>query len=782
MTPLFPARDHLVSIRQGKGGDCYLLSSLECLLNGDTASRAQIESMFTQTATGVELRIKPNAQSARLQKDKLAGKYEYRKDPITGDDIFIISNQRLKEIDAAYRGVRSNSLAVKILERISAYYYVGDWNQFEVLASVVAHDINNRHDKTSTEFVGDLLGFNAHNYPGSSFEKILKLQELDPNQAVYISMSYGDKDAFDQIHGRHALRLKSFAKIGYDQYRLKLINPWDNSPDKVETLVLSSAELASRKARFCVYSTDAHEHELKMMLTQCSSEQAKYALGNKELFKNLLQKKKSEGLKQDELSDLIAQHKRLSSPQRHLEGGDLHIEEIEPIIIEQKINPDVYKKRLLINPHDEELASSLLAQLKLHNMKVDPLFMHQYVIEPAASNNSKRLGSYGIEAERSNIYSALVGYHFLGAQAENSLTRSMQLRFYLASGVFPQDEINKLFTPSQLMTLTLANCLTDLSFEILLQSSRANSLKDYVQNIDFTHIDKRCVEELMARTNLGSIGNLNRRLTTIAAINPSLAQQIIEVQLGVEPPSLAKERIMSLQSVEGRLRIERNARKLLEPITTITAHFREYDSNTVQNITARKRELIDQVLELAKDPQMIAADDTLRLLGKESLVKQKIAEIEKKGAFHEKNLLLKAEKIKILQAINFTSRLNTIEQMKERLVREAKTNSNYDRAATRAKVLCGRLDRIHKQFLNDPTMSTSTFKEEVGEEIKGALDVLKVHRGWKKILESLANAIVSLAEAMGLKSKNSRWSLLEVKTESRKTAEEFVESINKLSH
>ncbi len=141
--------------------------------------------------------------------------------------------------------MQSNSLAVKILERISAYYYLGDWSISLHEASVVAHNISNRHDKTSTEFVGDLLGIKAHNYSKSDYKEILNLNEFDPHKAIYVSIAYGAVHRDGRIHGRHALRLKNMQKIdSSDKYRLELINPWNN--EKTEELIVSEEELSNR--------------------------------------------------------------------------------------------------------------------------------------------------------------------------------------------------------------------------------------------------------------------------------------------------------------------------------------------------------------------------------------------------------------------------------------------------------------------------------------------------------------------------------------------------------
>ncbi|WP_115704293.1 hypothetical protein [Legionella sainthelensi] len=258
-TPLFPKNDAFVTIRQGKTGDCYLLAALDCILNSGPEGYAAIKSLFKEREDGVEVRIKSTDLTQYLQKEKLHGKYNYHYDPMTNQDVFFIDKKKLQEIDQTTYGVKSNSLAIKILERLSSYYLVSDWDQKLPLASIVAHKTSKRHKETSTKFMGQLLGFMAHDT--RDVHEIVRLKTIAPQSPIYISMSYGQVDAHGERHGRHALRIDKIipnanSAGGYD---FVLVNPWDNQ--KRETYSLD--EILERKCRFSVFSTKPYKNDLK---------------------------------------------------------------------------------------------------------------------------------------------------------------------------------------------------------------------------------------------------------------------------------------------------------------------------------------------------------------------------------------------------------------------------------------------------------------------------------------------------------------------------------------
>lgn len=49
MTPLFPAENTPITIKQGHTGDCYLLTAIDCILNSGEEGLPLVKSLFTQT-------------------------------------------------------------------------------------------------------------------------------------------------------------------------------------------------------------------------------------------------------------------------------------------------------------------------------------------------------------------------------------------------------------------------------------------------------------------------------------------------------------------------------------------------------------------------------------------------------------------------------------------------------------------------------------------------------------------------------------------------------------
>jgi hypothetical protein len=308
MPSLFPADGEKVTIKQGKVGDCYLLASLDCMLNGNQENRNLVKQMFTETSDGgVIVQVKRTEQSRNLKLLKLAGKYTHSTAP-NGDDLFTISKERLDEIKNSSDGAKSNSLAVNILERLSSYYYVPDWDP-AMLASINAHNITEqRHDTTSTKFVGNLVGIAAKDYSAKEINDIIDLKKIKPSEPVYISMSYGEKDAYGKIHSRHSLRVQDIIVDEAGNYNFVLVNPWDNS----KTEKYSAEYIQSRSPRFCIYSQDPQKHDLEMMLAKLpNKEMGKYVIDRPTfLNKLLLVKKSSDGLLPKQLEAHILLHQQ----------------------------------------------------------------------------------------------------------------------------------------------------------------------------------------------------------------------------------------------------------------------------------------------------------------------------------------------------------------------------------------------------------------------------------------------------------------------------------------
>ncbi len=268
-TPLFPENNGRIHMKQGVVGDCYLLAALDCIFTAGEDGYELVKSLFTDVGDGVEVRFKRTDQSTHLQVNKIRGKYGYYYDQARNEDVFFLDRARLNEIDRSRDGVETNSLAVKILERLSPYYFTAEWDDsaprehqgLPRSASVSAHSLDDRFDASSTTFVGKLLGIYAHDlHEAGDVDKIIKLKRMFPEQPVYISIDYGKRDAYGQIHTRHGLRLD---KIICDRdnpggFKFILVNPWNTEAPGEE---YSLNEIKHRCCRFSFFRTNQEHYE-----------------------------------------------------------------------------------------------------------------------------------------------------------------------------------------------------------------------------------------------------------------------------------------------------------------------------------------------------------------------------------------------------------------------------------------------------------------------------------------------------------------------------------------
>lgn len=276
-TPLFPNDDTLITIQQGKVGSCYLLASLDCILNTSLDGRRKVKSMFTETEDGsVTVRIKRTSYSKYLKPEKVSKKYQHYYDSECDQDVFVIHPTRLDYIDKPSLGVRTNSLAVKIIERLSSYYYVRDYEGGDVFESLMAHNSSSRHGGDAAAFVGKLLDVYCEKVHNLS--ELIKLKTFRPNQPVYLGMFYQT--------GRHGFRLDKVivnpsSPCGYD---VVLVNPWDNQ----KTEIYSLGEIQNRNARFCVFDANPEAYRVTRMLLRCSDEIRGYVNAHPLLYDMLL--------------------------------------------------------------------------------------------------------------------------------------------------------------------------------------------------------------------------------------------------------------------------------------------------------------------------------------------------------------------------------------------------------------------------------------------------------------------------------------------------------------
>jgi len=215
MTPLF-THNEITQISQGQTGDCYLLAVLDCFMNTGPEGLAYIKSLFTETADAVIVRLKQSALSQNLLQ-KPHPHFIYQVDDALHEDVFVISKARCLEIDASPDGVQSDSLAVKILERICSYYFYNDWQG--VSDSLTAHSIRNmtaRHEVCpvrSIDFIAQWLSIEVLKIPAMDHLAVIKT--ILPTLPVYLSMN--------GQNARHAFRVEAMTNSG-----CMLVNPWNN--------------------------------------------------------------------------------------------------------------------------------------------------------------------------------------------------------------------------------------------------------------------------------------------------------------------------------------------------------------------------------------------------------------------------------------------------------------------------------------------------------------------------------------------------------------------------
>ncbi|TIE30313.1 hypothetical protein DIZ73_08030 [Legionella pneumophila] len=480
MAPLFPEKNAPLTIKQGPVDDCYLLVALDCIFNSGDEARQLLASKFTQTPLGLTLRIKRNNQSTRLDSQKMRGKYIHVYDRNTDEDVFFIGQQKLKEIDNSKKGVETNSLAIKVLERISSYYYTGDWDHTNESGSLTAHSIRQRHMETSTRFVGKLLGIHAEDT--EEMDAIIKLKLMNPKEAVYISFAYGEPDANGKIHDRHALRIdKVVPKIngGYD---FILVNPWDNQ--KQETFSLE--ELEKRDCRFCTFSLNQQRYEITRILLKNPIGQGQYIFANPELFTLLLQMQKLSLLSDAKnIQACINLHKQM--PYLPSLYNSLTSDEQKKLIqgmVGTKGDKEKFIKHLIINAPRLDLIKTIFQneppENKTENMIVDlaleakkknsparivfedPEFFtlimnraihHKATIRGCSQEQAKKL----IESKMINFYSDNLG--------TDSLTRNARLCELFAAKIFTKTSIETWFAARLSLTnVDLSQALRTLGF------------------------------------------------------------------------------------------------------------------------------------------------------------------------------------------------------------------------------------------------------------------------------------------------------------------------------
>ncbi|HAT8182056.1 TPA: hypothetical protein GDG03_06320 [Legionella pneumophila] len=482
MTPLFPEKTTPLIVKQGPVDDCYLLVALDCIYNSGNEARQLLASKFTQTPLGLTVRIKRNNQSTRLDSQKMRGKYIHIYDRNTDEDVFFIGQQKLKEIDDSKKGVQTNSLAIKVLERISSYYYTGDWDHTDESGSLTAHSIRQRHMETSTRFVGKLLGIHAEDT--EEMDAIIKLKLMNSREAVYISFAYGEPDANGKIHERHALRIDKVVPKTNGSYDFILVNPWDNQ--KQETFSLE--ELEKRDCRFCTFSLNQQRYEITRILLKNPIEQGQYIFANPELFTLLLQMQKLSLLSDAKnIQACINLHKQMSYlPSLYNSLTSDEQKKLIQGIVDTTGDKAKFTKHLITNVPRLDLIKTIFQNEPLEdktentiiNLALEAKKKHSparivfedleffTLIMNRAIHHKANVRGCTLEQAKKLIESKMINFYFdnLGT---DSLTRNARLRELFAAKIFTKTSIEAWFaTRLTLANVDLSQALTTLGFSV----------------------------------------------------------------------------------------------------------------------------------------------------------------------------------------------------------------------------------------------------------------------------------------------------------------------------
>ncbi|RAP35875.1 hypothetical protein B1207_09820 [Legionella quinlivanii] len=519
MTPLFPRDGQPLTLSQGKTGDCYLIASIDCIYNASKEGRERLKSMFKELDNGdVELRVKRTKQSENLDPDKIGINYRHRIDPDTNEDVITIPHAYLAEIDASREGVRSNSLAVKILERISSYYYKNAWKyQQNVLTSISAHDLNNRHEGTSTAFVGHLL--EVHSHDTEDIQKIISLKNRWPEAPVYISLAYGKKDIHGKYHGRHGLRLKEIIrdKNTPGGYKFVLVNPWNNT--KEETINL--ADIRTRNTRFCYFSENNASDRLTWDIVNCTNERTGRAIfENYQLFQGLLSLQKqnvqlngniaNNAVKLYELAPAIFDEPELlgKSPIRE---AFLACLESAPYAFDRNFHtlrtrfPDLFEKKDVIS-----------ARPTLPSAPEKPENLFENALEHAISEKAKQAGF--AHNARETVEEGLLNFYFQG-QPYN-LTQAGGLRFQFTRKEFDAQTIADSRVKEQLLPHGLSLAMAGANSELTSHGKKLLQ-SDYP-------LTRELYQQVISRQKNKNTAHLFNALYNLSLVNPRAAEQFLK--------------------------------------------------------------------------------------------------------------------------------------------------------------------------------------------------------------------------------------------------------------
>lgn len=383
---------------------------------------------------------------------------------------------------------------------------------------------------------------------------------MNPDEPVYISMSYGKVDSFGKFHGRHALRIDKIIPKGSGNYDFVLINPHDNS--KTETYKLD--DLNKRNCRFCLFNTSIHRASLTKKLLTLSNEDGRYVFSNSGLQKRLISLEEMNLLTDNKIiSSCISLHKQIP----YLEKLFLKLSVEEKKTLTTCIaNADGSKKEflklflthiptmdllelVLREETSQELLGEVLTELALSSPveenKLSPkaginfnseAFLH-LILKSAIQQKINQL-AYMPEKAKQEIESGIINFYFGGASS--SLTRASGLRALFIANVFSKKSIETLFPPKALFAKAIANYFTLKTLPDL--------LIEYLKSKDTSPIDEEFFDVVLASATFKDPDEFFENLFRLSRINPEVAKalfvfssQKINVLFGISLEEYAKK-------------------------------------------------------------------------------------------------------------------------------------------------------------------------------------------------------------------------------------------------
>jgi hypothetical protein len=796
-TPLFPENNSPPIIRQGNAGDCYLLASLDCIFNLGQEGYDVVKSMFTETEKGVEVRIKHTDQSKRLQKGKLECKYDYYYDEERQQDVIIVSKEILEQIDEYQEGVISNSLAVKILERLTSYYYASPLPN-QPLASIAAHEMPRRlsETETSTKFAAKFLGIGAHDVTGDNINEIIKLKTIAPEYPVYISIAYGN--------GRHALRIdKIVPNVNSDgEYDFVLVNPHDNQ----ERETYSLGHIILSKPRFCTFTTKPYQHELTQVLLSRSFPTmiGEAIFANPKIFDELCKELAGgdtllgdESIKQQvaaKIAELALKTRNQQlynclcfikfDFQKYIEKSKNKTEKIRSIFEMEKNQPEINVKLL------KDIIAFAQLFNKSYSSKIELDFDNQGIFEMVLNRAIKAKAEkekVDVKEAEKIVVNGLIKYY--DNKNCDCLTRSGNLRLYFnqEQELFnfhhiklklndwfgkKMEQINKLSVSFYEINSkedvkkheqSLIQELTKLNDSVPDQIIKFDTEPDRITNGDMVSLfsDYRSAFEGKVKEIKDAAA---KRVTELelAAVNEYL-KAIKDFSVSFEVTKTSDNVDLHTKKLYERFQILVNNVKLVH-VAEITGFssmpelhciIEEKKQEIHQAAILRKIELLGVKIhftdtnsqdifqhrnELFTELEQISRDSSQCTPTFQAEVSLKLGDCRKKIDAEFK----KAKNKLILRESHFPEYLQILDNKVKEVERQAK-DDNYRNAANVARELYNTLNNAKVGFLNsEKRIALPEFQYKCIKAINYALPLLEKHQGWKELLADIASVVLTI--------------------------------------